>query len=155
MVASLPYIIQLENTSGSDINNVVLFKAFENISATNYGLDPAITVSMGTSGVTYKQLLYQSMQMPFVVGLTYLESNNSSQVTQNWLIQAFDSNGNQITVSNTHVIDPYQAQTDKLTISQNYVLTGNASIKIHKIIGNATLKIYLYPSVNVNIARAL
>ena len=110
---------------------------------------------MGTSSVTYKQLLYQSMMMPFVVGSTYLESDNSSQVTQVWNIEAFDSNGNTISISNTHLIYPYQNQADKLIISQQYMITGNSAIKISTLLANATLKIYIYPAVNVNLARAL
>ena len=155
MTASLPYIIQLENTSGADIDDVVLFKAFSTITATNFGLDPAIVVSMGTSDVSYKQLLYQSMQMPFRVGKTYLDSDNTSQITQVWNIKSYDSNGNKQSISNTHLIDPYQYQAEVLTITQNYLVTGHTSINISKLLANATIKIYLYPSINVNIARAL
>ena len=124
-------------------------------SATNFDNPAAITISMGISGLTYGEMLYQSMNKPFVVGMTYLSSANASQVLETLKISQKDINGNESHKSIVPTIDPYQQQTNKVAIAFNYKIDGFTKMTISSILASATLTLYLYPAENVATGRAL
>ena len=110
---------------------------------------------MGIANLTYGEFLYQSMNKPFVVGLTYLSSANASQVLETLTIKQKDINGNESSKVIVPTLDPYQQQGDKVAISFNWKFDGFTSVTIASILANATLKAYLYPAENVSTGRAL
>ena len=79
---SQPYILSIANSTTDDVATVVVGGAYTNLQATNQGNVAAITITMGIAGLTYLEFLYQSMNKPFVTGLTYLSSANASQVLE-------------------------------------------------------------------------
>ena len=137
---SQPYILSVANSTTAAVGSVKLFNAYGNLQATNQGNVAAITISMGISGLTYLEMLYQSMNKPFTIGLTYLSSANASQVLETLKISQKDINGNESQKTVAPTIGPYQQQ-EFVTISQ--------------ILGSATLSMYLYPAENVAAGRAL
>jgi hypothetical protein len=110
---------------------------------------------MGIANITYTEFLYQSMNKPFTVGLTYLQSGDASQVLETITVTQKDVNGNVASKVLTPTIDPYQYQTDKVAFKFEYRIDGFTNLVISSILADATLKIYFYPSETVAISRAL
>ena len=154
---SQPYILNVQNTTGSNISNVTILGAYTFIgtAAPAYGNTTGISITMGIANIAYTEFLYQSMNKPFTVGLTYLQSGNSSQVLETMTITQKDVNGNVASKVLTPTVDPYQNQTDKVAFKFEYRIDGFTQIVISQIFANATLKIYFYPSETVAVSRAL
>ena len=159
---SQPYIVNVENTTTDDISNVTILGTYENVqnSAPAYGNTTGISITMGISNLTYKEFLYQSMNKPFVIGLTYLQSSNSSQVLETLTLTQKDANGNQSTKVLVPTVDPYQQQSDKIALKFTYKIDGFTSITISKLLAksgavNGNMKLYMYPAENVSTSRTL
>jgi hypothetical protein len=155
---SQPYIVNVQNTNTSTaISNVTILGAYSNIgsSAPAYGNSTGISITMGIANITYTEFLYQSMNKPFSVGLTYLSSATASQVLETLTITQKDVNGNVASKVLTPTIDPYQYQTDKVAFKFEYRIDGFTSMIISSVLASATLKIYFYPSETVATSRAL
>jgi hypothetical protein len=154
---SQPYIVNVANTTASAIQNVTILGAYSFIGTTApaYGNTSGISITMGIANITYTEFLYQSMNKPFTVGLTYLQSGNASQVLETITVTQKDVNGNVASKVLTPTIDPYQYQTDKVAFKFEYRIDGFTNLVISSILASATLKIYFYPSETVAISRAL
>lgn len=154
---SQPYIVNVANTTASAIQNVTILGAYSFIGTTApaYGNTSGISITMGIANITYTEFLYQSMNKPFTVGLTYLQSATSSQVLETITVTQKDVNGNVASKVLTPTIDPYQYQTDKVAFKFEYRIDGFTNLVISSILANNTLKIYFYPSETVAISRAL
>ena len=77
--ASLPYIVNIQNTTTADVTGVSILGANVNINATNFGNAAAIVITMDNGSVTYVQFLQSIISEPFRVGLMYLQSANAQQ----------------------------------------------------------------------------
>jgi hypothetical protein len=154
---SQPYIVNVQNTSASAINNVTILGAYTFIGTTSpsYGNSSGISITMGIANVTYTEFLYQSMNKPFSVGLTYTSSATSAQVLETITVTQKDVNGNVSSKVLTPTIDPYQFQADKIAFKFEYRIDGFTNLTISSILAGATLKIYFYPSETVSTSRAL
>ena len=154
---SQPYILNIQNTTASNISNVTILGAYSFIGtgAPGYGNTAGISIAMGIANITYTEFLYQSMNKPFTVGLTYMSSANASQVLETMSITQKDVNGNVATKVLTPTIDPYQYQNDKVAFKFEYRIDGFTNIVISRILASATLTLYFYPSETVAISRAL
>ena len=153
---SQPYIISLENTTTNNVSDVTIFKAYENITATANGVATGISLTMGITGVTYTELLYQALNRPFVVGLMYIQSDSSSaQVLETIKLEVRDSNGNIQSKILVPTIDPYQQQSDIVAVQHVYKMDGFTSLTVNRVLASKTMKIYLYPAENVAVSRGL
>lgn len=155
---SQPYIVNVQNTNTSTaISNVTILGAYSNIgtSAPAYGNSTGISITMGIANITYTEFLYQSMNKPFSVGLTYLSSATAAQVLETLTITQKDVNGNVASKVLTPTIDPYQYQTDKVAFKFEYRIDGFTNMVISSVLAATTLKIYFYPSETVATSRAL
>ena len=155
---SQPYIVNVQNTNTtSAISNVTILGAYSNIgqSAPAYGNSTGISITMGIANITYTEFLYQSMNKPFSVGLTYLSSATAAQVLETLTITQKDVNGNVASKVLTPTIDPYQYQNDKVAFKFEYRIDGFTNMVISSVLASSTLKIYFYPSETVATSRAL
>jgi hypothetical protein len=151
---SQPYILAIENTTAGALE-VPLFNAYKSLSSATFDVPTGVTVTMGISGLTYGELLYQSMNKPFVVGLTYLQSTNVSQVLNTFKISQKDINGNESHKSVVPTLDPYQQQQGAVAIAFNYKIDGFTKITLASVLATTILNMYLYPAENVATGRAL
>jgi hypothetical protein len=115
----------------------------------------SITISSGISNITYREMLYQFMNNPYSVGLTYIQSTTSGQVLETLSLNTRDANGNEAQKTLVPTIDPYQQQTDIIAMKYGYRIDGFTKIIIRQVLANATLKLYFYPSDNINLSRGL
>lgn len=157
---SQPYIVSITNTNTTtNSSTVTILGAYSNLygasTAPNYGNTAAISIVMGISGITYTEFLYQSMNKPFQVGLTYLQSSNTSQVLETITIINKDTNGNESQKVLIPTIDPYQNQSTVVALKFAYKVDGFTSLVISKILAGVTAKVYLYPSETASPSRAL
>lgn len=154
---SQPYIVNVQNTTAASISNVTILGAYTFIGTTSpaYGNTAGISISMGISNVTYTEFLYQSMNKPFSVGLTYTSADTAAQVLETITVTQKDINGNISSKVLTPTIDPYQFQTDKIAFKFEYRIDGFTNLTISKILANTTMKVYFYPSETVSVSRAL
>ena len=157
---SQPYIINVASTSGADVSNFVVLGSYKNINNAGFSAGGdlvigSITISSGISGVNYREMLYQFMQNPFSVGLTYLQSATANQVLETLAVNTRDANGNEAQKTLVPTIDPYQQQSTIIAMRYGYRIDGFTEIKISSVLANATVKLYFYPSDNINLAKGL
>ena len=157
---SQPYIITISNASASAVSNFDVLGAFTYLNSTfsNGSLTiSGVTISSAISNVTYQQFLYQSMNQPFSVGLTYIElvSGSSSQITQTFTLNTQDANGNQMLRTIVPTIDPYQQQSTIVAVKQLYSIDGYTKLTFNTIQASSVFRIHFYPSTNINLAAGL
>lgn len=157
---SQPYIINVASTDASAVPNFAVLGSYEFINNAGFtaGGDLVIgdiTISSGIAGITYREMLYQFMQNPFTVGLTYLQSATANQVLETLAINTRDANGNEAQKTLVPTIDPYQQQSNIVAMRYGYRIDGFTKVIISQVLANATVKLYFYPSDNINLARGL
>jgi hypothetical protein len=177
---SQPYIVTVSNASATAVSSFDILGAYTylsqlsngsmasspagtvnftsgNMVVTNTGgagTGFAITVSSGISNVTYQQFLYQSMNSPFTVGMTYIQSTNSTQLTNPITVNTQDANGNQALKTLVVTIDPYQQQTSVVAVKQVFRIDGYTKLTT-TVLGSQTTTYQFYPADNINLARGL
>lgn len=161
MRTSQPYIITVSNASATSVSNFDVLGAYQYLGTggfTNGSLvSGQITVSSAISNVTYQEFLYQSMNSPFAVGLTYIESvsGSTTQVSQTLTLNTRDANGNQALKTLVPTIDPYQQQSGIVALNQLYDIDGFTKITISTVLPEVVFRIHFYPRANLNVARGL
>ena len=157
---SQPYIITISNASASAVSNFDVLGAYTylNNTFTNGSLTiSGVTISSSISNVNYQQFLYQSMNQPFSVGLTYIESvsGSSSQITQTFTLNTQDANGNQLLRTIVPTIDPYQQQSTIVAVKQLYSIDGFTKLTFSTVAASAVFRVHFYPASNINLAAGL
>ena len=157
---SQPYIVTVTSTAAVAVPNFEILGAYQYLN--DAGFTPAgdlviglITISSGIPSVTYREFLYQSMNSPFSIGLTYVQSQTSNQILETISINTRDANGNTAQKTIVPTIDPYQNQSDVVAIKYNYRIDGFTKLIIRQVLANAVIRVNFYPADNINIARAL
>ena len=157
---SQPYILDITSTSGSAVSNFEVLGSYQYINNAGFQTNGdlvigSITISSGISDVNYREMLYQFMNNPYSVGLTYIQSATANQVLETISVNTRDANGNLAQKTLVPTIDPYQQQTNIIAMKYAYRIDGFTKIIIRQVLANATVKLYFYPADNINLARAL
>ncbi len=158
---SQPYIITVSNVSAVAVANFDVLGAYQYLQNTGFTSGSlsisGVTISSAISNITYQEFLYQSMNSPFSVGLTYIESvsGSTSQVSQTITVNTRDANGNQALKTLVPTIDPYQQQSGIIAMKQGYRIDGFTKLTIASVLASAVFRLHFYPADNINIARGL
>jgi hypothetical protein len=157
---SQPYIVNVASTSGANVSNFEILGSYQYINNAGFQSNGdlvigSITISSGISDVTYQEMLYQFMNNPYSVGLTYIQSQQANQVLETLSVNTRDANGNLAQKTLVPTIDPYQQQTTIIAMKYAYRIDGFTKLIIRQVLAGATVKLYFYPADNINIARAL
>lgn len=158
---SQPYIITLSNVSAVAVSNFDVLGAYQYLQNTGFSSGSlaisGVTISSAISNINYQEFLYQSMNSPFSVGMTYIESvsGSSSQVSQTITVNTRDANGNQALKTLVPTIDPYQQQAGIIAMKQGYRIDGFTKLTIASILPSVVFRLHFYPADNINIARGL
>ena len=164
-----PYIITVSNSSASTFTNFVLFNGnslvyqslaqykisgFDNNG--NYVTASGITVSSAISGVTYLQLVSQSITQPFNIATTVVTTaeNGAAQLQQPITVTTTDASGVSQGKPVIFIKDPYQSQKYILVNNEPYSIDGTTTLAVN-IQPNAVFNLYFYPSANINPASQL
>jgi hypothetical protein len=157
---SQPYIVSVTSASGSAVSNFEVLGSYQYINNAGFTANGdlvigSVTISSGISDVTYREMLYQFMNNPYSVGLTYIQSATANQVLETISVNTKDANGNLAQKTLVPTIDPYQQQTTIVAMKYAYRIDGFTKIIIRQVLANATVKLYFYPADNINLSRAL
>jgi len=160
---SQPYIVNVQNTiAATNLNGVTILGSYAGLSGATlsprWGNAIGISISMGITGISYAEFLYQAMNKPFVVGLTYYQASGtsaSSQILETLTLIQKDVNGNVSQKTLVPTIDPYQQQSGVVAIKFSYKIDGFTSIVIASVIAATTAKLYFYPAETSSVARTL
>lgn len=154
--ASLPFNINISNSTTNAVSNVVILNANATTAAgvTNYGNLPSITITMDNGAITYGQFLESIKSEPFKVGLIYLQSANANQPFKALTIGYTEANGRTVTLPVTPRVDPMQNQTGVTIVRYQFPINAWTSITT-TILPEATLSLAIYPSTQLDTARAL
>jgi len=161
MRTSQPYIITVSNASATSTSNFDVLGAYQYLGTGSFSSGNLtlgnIVISSAISNITYQEFLYQSMNSPFSVGLTYIESisGSSTQVSQTLTLNTRDANGNQALKTLVPTIDPYQQQSGIVALNQLYDIDGFTKITITTVLPSVVFRIHFYPRANLNVARGL
>lgn len=157
---SQPYILTISNASATAVSNFDVLGAFTYIGNTGFSNGSltisGVTISSAISNVNYQQFLYQSMQQPFTVGLTYIEAvtASASQVNTTFVLNTQDANGNQMLRTIVPTIDPYQQQSSIVAVKQLYSIDGFTKLTFSSVL-QGSFRIHFYPATNINLASGL
>ena len=153
--ASLPFIINISNSTTNDVSNVVFLGSNSNLfGASNFGNVAAITILMDNGTITYAEFLQSIKSEPFKVGLMYLQSANASQPFKQLVIAYREPNGREVTMPVSPALDPMQQQGGVTIVRHKFPV--NAFTKITTtILASATLTVRLYPSEQLDVSRGL
>ena len=148
---SQPYIIDITSTSGSAVSSFEVLGSYQYINNAGFtaGGDlviGSVTISSGITDINYREMLYQFMNNPYSVGLTYIQSATANQVLETLSVNTKDANGNLAQKTLVPTIDPYQQQTTIIAMKYAYRIDGFTKIIIRQILANATVKLYFYPA---------
>jgi len=158
---SQPYIITISNASATSVSAFDVLGAYTYINSAGFVNGSltlsGVTISSAISNVNYQQFLYQSMNQPFSVGLTYIESvsGSSAQISQTFTLNTQDANGNQMLRTIVPTIDPYQQQSTIVAVKQLYSIDGFTKLTFGSIGASVVFRIHFYPSTNINLASGL
>jgi hypothetical protein len=161
---SQPYIVNVQNTSTIAVSGVSILQSYTALSlpvATQspfWGNGANISITMGITSVTYSEFLYQSMNKPFAVGLTYYQASGtgaSTQVLETLTLIQKDINGNRSQKTLVPTIDPYQFTASVVAIKFSYQIDGFTTIVIASVLAGTTAKLYFYPAETSSVARTL
>lgn len=156
---SQPYIVQVTSTSGAAVSNFDVLGSYEYMNNSGWSsgnlVIGSVTISSGIPNVTYREMLYQFMNNPFSVGLTYIQSTTTNQVLETISVNTKDANGNYAQKAFIPTIDPYQNQSTVVAMKYGYRIDGYTKLIISSILANATVKLYFYPADTINLARGL
>jgi hypothetical protein len=157
---SQPYIINITSTSGAAVSNFEVLGSYEFINNAGFtsGGDlviGSITISSGIANITYREMLYQFMNNPYSVGLTYIQSATVGQVLETLSLNTRDANGNEAQKTLVPTIDPYQQQSDIIALKYPYRIDGFTKMIIRSVLASSTVKLYFYPADNINLSRGL
>ncbi len=161
MRTSQPYIITVSNASATSTSNFDVLGAYQYLGSGTFSSGSLtlgnIVISSAISNITYQEFLYQSMNSPFSVGLTYIESisGSSTQVSQTLTLNTRDANGNQALKTLVPTIDPYQQQSGIVALNQLYDIDGFTKITITTVLPSVVFRMHFYPRANLNVARGL
>ena len=149
---SKPYIIYVTNTTAGNLD-VVLFGAYRNLwqgTASNWGNDVGLVIATA-SGVTYGQMLSQSMGQPFDAGQWKITcALTAAQLEQEMVVTYYDANRRSATDPIDINKDTYQYSTDSVVYWYPVKIDGNTELS-YTVLGNAGLngnvqvQIKIYP----------
>ena len=158
---SLPVILTISNPLDATVSNIDVLGAYKNIDKAGFNNGSlsisGVTISSDITDLSYQQFLYQCMQQPFCVGITYIESvsGSPSQIIQNFKLTTQDTNGNQLISIIEPQIDPYQQQSTILAVKKSFSIDAFTKLTFSAINAYAVFRIHFYPSTLINLARGL
>jgi hypothetical protein len=156
---SLPVILTISNPLDATVSNIDVLGAYKNIDKAGFNNGSlsisGVTISSDITDLSYQQFLYQCMQQPFCVGITYIESvsGSPSQIIQNFKLTTQDATGNQLVSIIEPIIDPYQQQSTIVAVKKSFSIDAFTKLTFSAINAFAVFRIHFYPSTLINLAR--
>jgi hypothetical protein len=166
MPAAPQYIIQISNSSASDVLGFDVFGAsqylFGNFGGGTWSNNGSFTINGVTitstfSTVSYQQILTSSMSDPFTVGLVYLQtiSGNPNQTSDVYTLTSQNASGELYSSPIKPYIDPYQFQNGITCNNQSFNVQALTKLTWTKIYASAVFQLTFFPANVIAPAQAL
>lgn len=158
---SAPYVINIRNTNTTtDVNDVVIFDIANKYpeTAPAYGNGVNISITMGYANTTYREMLFTTSNVPFIVGLTLLQgvgTNAQSQTTASITLTESLANGKKSDTPLLFYPDIYQNQTNIVANRSTYKIDTFLKATISTVFAGTTCQLTFYPSENSSLTRSL
>lgn len=156
-----PFILTISNNSDTAISNLDVLGALSYIG--NAGFTDGsltingVTISSGISEMTYEQYLYQCMQQPICVGISFIESvfGSTSQISQTFTLNTQDANGKHVVQSIEPFFDPYHQKSTIVAVKHQFSIDGFTKLNFRTINASTEFRIHFYPTSIINLAAGL
>jgi len=152
--ASQPYTVILQNTTTTDISNVIILDAaarFANfaVSGVSFSYEPTVITYGQFLGSIVSGKVFRCNQMRLIA------SNVSSSVVEQQVltsvdIETKDPNGNLVRMSFIPEYDSYQFRANQTDVWYNFNVDALTKITVSTLYASTTLKIRLFPGVKLN-----
>jgi len=154
-LSSLPFVINIANSTTADVANVIFLNAnlAGNATAPAFGNAAAITITMDGT-ITYAEFLQNIKSSPFKVGEMYLQSSNSLQPFKTLTIVNREANGRKVELPINPRLDPMQNQSGVSIVKVEFTVDAFTSVST-SLLASTTLIVSLYPKEQINVARSL
>jgi hypothetical protein len=158
---SQPVILTISNSLDTAVSNFDVLGAYTNIGNACFNNGSlsisGVTISSDITDMSYQQFLYQCMQQPFGIDITFIESvsGSPSQIIQNFKLTTQDTNGKQLVRSIEPIIDPYQQQSTIVAVKKSFSIDAFTKLTFSTINAFAVFRIHFYPSTLINLASGL
>lgn len=154
METSLPYSVIVENSNLADTAATLFNSATARVTA-NFGNPAGITLTSGTAGVTYRQLLAQIESVNFKCGKIYAQaiSGPNSSITSLISVTYKDANGEQKIIPIKPQLDPMQSQSGVLELETEIYINALSSLVFTVPAAGAvstSLQFWFYPVAKVD-----
>lgn len=149
-----PYTVTVSNSGLTD-QTAILFGGFKYLNVSRFGSGADVTISL-ENGVSYAQLVQQSISEPFEITLTRIECTDAVQLKKPMLLNTQDATGDSsskpITVSS--YVSPEQFQNNFIDVAYAYRIDGSKWIS-YSIGAGKTVVFNFFVAAKVNTARPL
>lgn len=163
MPTALPIILQISNASAAVVSNFNIFNAanvvgqsslFTNGNYTASGV--TVSSALPTTNVTYQNILANLISAPMTIGGTYLLSlsGSATQVNQPVGVNTYSNTGNSAGKILTFPLSPNQYQTSVFINRTPYRIDSQTYLTL-TILASVVFQIWLYPSLDISLARGL
>lgn len=147
----LPYIVCVENVTPRVVKNVELFGSYDILSQDVFEKNGdyysrGLKITSNVPNLSYKDILNGMAFMKFKVGLTYVMTTNEKQIFHPLNVVKKTINGNLKENVLIFTKDPYQQQTNIVTVKSDYEIDGLTSLVIPKIEPKTKAFYYFYPA---------
>lgn len=153
-MASLPYILTIQNGTTANITNVPIFNSAVYCRNTS-SLPAGVTYSISNFN-SYDAFLFQVSVKPFTVGRTYWTSTSSTQVQDiSFLVINKLADGKE---QRTPIIPEFNKFANQNTVNDDfttYIVDSNTELYLSTLYASTTIMIRFYYSETVDIKRAL
>jgi len=153
---SEPYNFSIANGGTTNLTDVVLLGGYENTASgvTNFGNDANVTITMDNGSITYGVFLESIKSTPFNVGMIYINSSNTSQVTKTLTVTYKESQGKTTSLPIFPKLDPMQNLNTVLKQKTQFPVDGYTKINFD-LLASTTVVLSLYPMAVLDTANAL
>lgn len=145
---STPFKLTLTNTTAVAVTDVAFLDAANAIisgAAGNYGIKTPIAVTYDIAGISYGSFMYSLLTQPVEIGETYIESNQTAQLTKSLKIETYNVRGAGKYETFSPTINPVNNQTLVIVMPYKFTLNQFTKMTYSVILGSASVTFSMYP----------
>lgn len=151
---SRPYIIKIENKSGSDVPSVLFMGALAAAPFNNYDKDGSITVNsvrITAEPVKYTHILHETILSPCYFGKMVIRSSLpvSSDKVLSVITHSYNGNSARCHMPVSQYRTPYDRDDKRIDIKCGFTIDGHTHLELTNLKKDEKLEIYLYPEVKL------
>ena len=142
-----PFIVSLENSGSTTIDDVVFLDAFLNLGSDSpWGVTSGITPTYDIPNRTYIQFLHYLASNSARIRQITTVCSDSTTLRASYEIESYNMQGDKFSKVVKPILNTMQNLTDQVDTRVDFYLTGATKITVSKIVAGKTITFYLFPS---------